>query len=271
MNPLEFLLSVKTETTLPQPVPAYSNECSPSQPAKLALVVPTLHEALNIEAVLERIRRSLDALGIDYELIVVDDDSRDGTDVIVKRIAAQDRRVRLLVRTGERGLSGAISYGWQNSSADVLGVIDADLQHPPEVLPDLWRGMDSHDLAIASRYAAPGGMKDWNPVRRLLSRISTKLAVPVQKKSIRVRDPLSGFFLVRRSCLDGLVVQPHGFKILLEILVRGNVRSVAEVPFVFGERARGNSKAGLSTGLDYLYLLGKLWRQRQSTKPSRDK
>ena len=231
---------------------------------ELALVVPTLREADNITHVLDRVRHSLDPLGIEYQLIVVDDDSRDGIESLVQQVSAEDRRITCLVRSGSRGLAGAINYGWSHSKAEVLGVIDADLQHPPELLPQLWQTMlKGYDLVIASRYAAPGGMRGWNPLRRLLSRLSTRLASPLQKHSIRVSDPLSGFFLVRRSCLEDCVLQEQGFKILLEILVQGKVRTVAEVPFVFGQREGGISKAGLKTGLEYFQLLYRLWRQKQ--------
>ena len=233
-------------------------------PASLALVVPTLHEAANIGRVLERVRASLNPLGVPYELIVVDDDSQDGTEKIVKQVSAQDGRVRLLVRRGERGLAGAISDGWKCSQAEVVGVIDADLQHPPELLPKMWEKMQAGcDLVIASRYAEAGSMPGWNPLRRAISELGILLATPLQRRAIRVKDPLSGFFLVRRSCLAGLELQRHGFKLLLEILVRGNIGSAAEVPFVFGTRQGGESKASVATGLHYFYLLGRLWRKKK--------
>jgi len=104
--------------------------------------VPTLHEAANIRTVLERIRGSLDPLGIPYEVIVVDDNSQDGTADIVGEISRSDPRVRLLVRTGARGLGGAVVHGWEKSDAEIVGVIDADSQHPPELLPQLWKAME---------------------------------------------------------------------------------------------------------------------------------
>lgn len=234
-----------------------------SVPASLAVVVPTLHEAANIGRVLERLHSSLEPLGVPYELIVVDDDSQDGTENIVQQAAARDSRVRLLVRRGEHGLAGAITDGWKCSQAEVLGVMDADLQHPPELLPQLWEKIQAgSDLAIASRYAEAGSMHAWNPLRRLLSELGILLAKPLQKSSIPVKDPLSGFFLVRRRCLEGLQLQRHGFKLLLEILVRGRIGSVAEVPFIFGTRQGGQSKASLGTGLHYFYLLTRLWRKK---------
>jgi dolichol-phosphate mannosyltransferase len=232
-------------------------------PTNLALVIPTLHEAANIGKVLDRVRASLDPLAVPYELIVVDDDSQDGTENIVHGIAAQDSRVRLLLRRGEHGLAGAITDGWKSTQAEVVGVMDADLQHPPELLPKLWEKIEAGcDLVIASRYAEAGSMRSWNPLRRAISELGVLLAKPVQKRALQVKDPLSGFFLVRRRCLEGLQLQRRGFKLLLEILVRGNIGSVAEVPFSFGTRQGGQSKASLGTGLHYFYLLGRLWRKK---------
>jgi dolichol-phosphate mannosyltransferase len=230
---------------------------------KLALVVPTLREAENIRTVLDRIRQSLDPLKLAYEIIVVDDDSRDGIEPIVQEIAATDPRVRILVRTGERGLGSAVLYGWKHTDAEVLGVIDADLQHPPELLPELWKAADAgSDIVLASRYAPQGGLDNWHPARHLLSRAAILLTYPLQKAGIRVEDPMAGFFMVRRSCLDGIELHNRGFKILLEILVRGNVRSVREIPFTFGARRAGASKANIRVGLDYFALLYRLWRNR---------
>src|SRR5437868_1830631 len=156
--------ALTTETGSP---PATSGSHAP---ASLTLVVPTLHEAANVSSVLGRIRTSLDPLGVPYELIVVDDDSQDGTENIVRGISAQDARVRLLVRHGQHGLAGAVSDGWKCSQAEVLGVIDADLQHPPELLPELWQRIQAGcDIVVASRYASAGSMRSWNPLRRVVS------------------------------------------------------------------------------------------------------
>jgi dolichol-phosphate mannosyltransferase len=233
----------------------------PKPVAKLALVVPTLREAENIRTVLDRIRQTLDPLGFDYEILVVDDDSADGIEPIVQHIADSDPRVRLLVRKGERGLGGAVLYGWKHTDAEVLGVIDGDLQHPPEVLTKLWAAMDGgRDVVLASRYAPQGGLDNWHPVRHLLSRMAIWMTYPLQKREIHVEDPMAGFFMVRRSCLKDIELHNRGFKILLEILVRGNVRSVSEVPFTFGPRRAGTSKASIRVGLDYFGLLYRLWR-----------
>ncbi len=235
----------------------------PRVQTRLALVIPTLREAENIRGLLERVRSVLDAERIAYEILVVDDDSRDGTGEIVGAIASEDARVRLLVRQGERGLSGAILYGWRHTDAEILGVMDADLQHPPELLPALYSAMASGcDLAIGSRYAAGGELGGWNPVRKLLSAAAVWATWPIQRKGLRAKDPMSGVFMVRRTCLDEITFQPSGFKLLLEILVRGRIRRMQEIPFAFGNRSRGASKAGFNVAVDYARLLARLYAGR---------
>jgi dolichol-phosphate mannosyltransferase len=236
---------------------------------KLALVVPTLNEEANIGTLLDRVRQGLDQMAINYELIVVDDDSRDGTQQCVERYSQEDPRIRLLVRKGERGLAGAVLYGWKNTGADFLGVIDADLQHPPELVPELVKTLlNGKDMAIGSRYVAGDGTAGWNFARRWVSILGTWVTLPLQRREIRVRDPLSGFFMLRRHCIAGLDLQPQGFKLLLEILVRGNIESVVEVPYQFGLRHGGASKASFRVGVEYLQLLGRLSRHAFSRTAS---
>lgn len=230
---------------------------------KLALAIPTLHEAENIPVLLDRVRAALDPLKIDYEILIVDDDSRDGTEEIVTAIARQDPRVRLLVRKGQRSLSGAVLHGWANTSASIVGVMDADLQHPPELLPELVASLLSGtDLVIGSRYTEGGGLGEWNPVRRLLSAAAVWVTWPIQRMGLRAKDPMSGFFFVRRGCLEGIAFQEAGFKLLLEVLVRARIASVSEVPFAFGARFRGASKANMKVAVDYARLLVRLYRSR---------
>ncbi len=230
---------------------------------KLGVVIPTLNEAGNMPTLLNRLRAALDPTGIDFELIVVDDDSTDGTADAVREIAKEDARVRVLVRKGQRGLAGAVIHGWANTDASLLGVIDADLQHPPEVLPGLLSAvLGGKDIAIASRYATGNkdGVGEWSKARLLISRASTLATAPLQRKNVRIKDPMSGFFVVRRSCIDGINLQPQGFKILLEILVKGRIQSAVEVPFQFATRQSGKSKADFKVALHYFSLLGKLSR-----------
>ena len=230
---------------------------------KLALVIPTLREAENIARLLSGVQAALEPLGIRYEIVVVDDDSRDGTAAVVAAMACEDPRVRLLVRKRQQGLAGAILDGWRQTDADVLGVMDADFQHPPQLLPKLVAAIRrGRDVAIGSRYAPGGGLGPWNPVRRLAAAWAVRAAWPLQRRTLCTRDPMSGFFLVRRRCLRQINFQRAGFKLLLEILVRGRVSSVEEVPFMFGPRFAGSSKLSLKVAWDYARLLLRLYASR---------
>jgi len=235
---------------------------SVKQVQKFGLVIPTLNEAGNLPVLFDRIRTALSAADITYEIIVVDDDSQDGTAEVVQRFTETDPRIRLIVRKGRRGLAGAVIHGWEHTDADLLGVIDADLQHPPELLPLLIEGVNSgNDIAVASRYTKANSTTGWNAARYAVSRLGTLVSMPLQRRGMRVKDPLSGFFVVRRECIDGVRLQPAGFKILLEILVRARIKSAVEIPFQFGLRYAGKSKADVKVALDYFSLLSKLSRE----------
>ena len=185
-------------------IPHTRGLAAPPFPQKLALAIPTLCEAGNLSALLDRVRVALDPLNVDYEILIVDDDSCDGTAEIVSTLAQQDPRIRLLVRKGQRGLSGAILHGWENTDAAIVGVMDADFQHPPELLPELTAAIASGcDLVIGSRYTPGGGLGDWNVFRKLLSAAAVWATWPIQRLGLRAKDPMSGFFFVRRDCLDG--------------------------------------------------------------------
>jgi len=230
---------------------------------RLALTIPTLREAKNLPGLLSHVRRVLEPVGIAYEIIVVDDDSRDGTEEIVTAISEEDPRVRLIVRKGERGLSGAVLTGWRSTDASILGVMDADLQQPPELLPALVTAiLEGNDLAIGSRYTAGGEVGKWNPIRKALSTVAVWATWPIQRPGVRAHDPMTGYFMLRREVIDGIEFQPTGFKLLLEILVRGRLRKVKEVPLAFGSRAEGSSKANFKVGWDYAKLLVRLYAGR---------
>jgi len=227
----------------------------------LAVVVPTLNEAGNVNKLLSELTDALSETHYEYEIIVVDDGSTDGTVDRVRDWTKRDSRVRILSRAGERGLAGAVLYGWSQSRANLLGVIDADLQHPPELLPELLKAVEKADIAIASRYSRNNGIKGWNVLRAAVSRLSTLAASPlISKKNLGVTDPMSGFFVIHRRCIEGLTFQTTGFKLLLEILVRGRIRTAREVAYNFGLRQAGRSKASATVAWHYLHLLGRLSR-----------
>jgi dolichol-phosphate mannosyltransferase len=252
---------------IPSEAAANSLASNRSQPAaaqlKLALVIPTLCEAKNIGGLLVHVSSVLNPLRIPYEILVVDDDSSDGTGDAVLAIASDNPHVRLIVRKGERGLAGAVIDGWRQSDGDVFGVMDADLQHPPEMLTQLYAAIqDGCDLAIGSRYAQGGKTEKWHPVRKLLSTVAVWAAWPLQRARLRVKDPMAGFFMVRKHCVDHLQPQRTGFRLLLDTLVRGHIDSVREIPIAFGLRSRGASKANFRIGWDYAKLLVKLYAWR---------
>ena len=229
---------------------------------KLALIIPALYEAQNLGGLLSAVRDALSCVATPWEVIVVDDESRDGTEEIVSTVAEEDSRVSLLLRRGERGLSGAILHGWRHSDATILGVMDADGQHPAKTLPSLLDSIRAgHDVAIASRYSG-GGHCAVNPIRRIISIAASAAAGRLQPAKLRVNDPLSGFFMVRRRCLENVSFQTSGYKLLLEILVRGQIDSVQEIPFIFGRRHAGRSKVSARVAWDYATLLARLYRAR---------
>ena len=158
---------------------------------KFALVVPTLNEAENIVIVLDRVREALSPLPLVWEILVVDDDSTDGTAEAVRRYAETHAVVQLLERQSQKGLAGAITYGWKHTDADIIGVMDADLQHPPELLPELVAKVcQGADIAIASRYLHADSMEAWSLPRRTISRLSILASQPVQKLWMRGRRSL---------------------------------------------------------------------------------
>jgi dolichol-phosphate mannosyltransferase len=228
---------------------------------RLSLVVPTRNEADTIEGFLAAAVPVLESLlpGA-WELIVVDDDSPDGT--WQKALVLQERypALRVLRREHEAGLGSAVVRGWQAARGGVLGVIDADLQHPPEVCALLWAEMvRGADLAVASRHVPGGGVSEWSLRRRILSRGAQVVGLLVLPGLLtRVSDPMSGFFFVRRTALAGVTLRPAGYKILIEVLGRGRVRWTSETGYVFRERATGASKVTARVYLDYLVQLARL-------------
>ena len=221
---------------------------------RVSIIVPTYEEAGNIEELLRRIREALESSGIsDYEVIVVDDNSPDGTCDIVRRIGERDPRVRCILRERERGLSSAVVEGFRRARGEYLVVMDADLQHPPEVIPRLIEALEKGaDVAVASRYARGGGVEKWSRVRLFMSRVGTIGVKVLVREGRKTSDPLSGFFAIRRSAIRLESLRPRGFKILLEILARHPCLRVVDVPYVFQRRHSGRSKLGFGVVLDFL-------------------
>lgn len=240
-----------------------------------SLIIPTYNEGKNIHALIRLLTNLLnETLQDDYELIVVDDNSPDCTWEIAQALTAEYPQLRVMRREQESGLSSAVIRGWQVARGRVLGVIDGDLQHPPEILLKLLAAIgQGADLAVASRHVDGGGVSDWGLHRRFLSRGAQILGLMVLPRVVgRVSDPMSGYFLVRRSAIADCDLHPMGYKILLEVIGRGAIGQIAEVGYVFQERQAGESKVTWKQYVDYLHHLlrlrsrGRVARFREQAK-----
>jgi dolichol-phosphate mannosyltransferase len=237
-------------------------DCESSAALRLSLVVPVFNEAENIASFLQSVYAQLQpVLGEAFEVIVVDDDSADGTAKLAAELIPSLANLRVLLRRSERGLASAVIRGWQSARGEWLGTINGDFQHPPEILPRMFALTDNADLVVASRYCASGSVGDWNLYRRLASRgaqLLGRLLVPGIFR--RVSDPLSGCYMVRRSAVGGNAFHPSGYKTLIEILAMGRVARIAEAGYCFEKRRAGHSKALPKQYWLYLRHLGRLRR-----------
>ena len=219
----------------------------------ISIIVPAYKEKDNIGPLVERINSSL--AKYDYEIVIVDDNSADGSEELVNGLAKK-YPVKIIVRKNKRGLSSAVVDGIAATDSEFVIVMDADLQHPPEVLPDIAKALENHDFVMASRYVKGGSPGDWKLSRKIVSKGATKLALFIAPK---IKDPMSGFFGFKRSVVDLTSLSPTGWKIGLEILVRSKFKNVTEVPYTFVPRARGESKLSRRIMGEYLKQLMDLY------------
>jgi dolichol-phosphate mannosyltransferase len=234
----------------------YHIDARPKGACDLSIVVPTYNERDRLEELVAAVARVFAAHGIAGELVVVDDNSPDGTGTIAD--ALTDRYpVQVVHREGKLGLGSAVIAGFATARGGVLGVMDADLSHPPSILPGMLaalRALDV-DVVIGSRYIPGGASKNWPLLRLAMSRFACALAWPLTP----VRDATSGLFLVKKAAIEGVKISAAGFKICLELLMRSRIASVAEVPYVFADRAAGESKMTLREALGYFAQLRDLY------------
>jgi dolichol-phosphate mannosyltransferase len=230
----------------------------------LSIVVPTYNERDRLPELVSAIFAAYGTANLDGELIVVDDNSPDGTGRLAEELAA-GRRIRVIHRAGKLGLGTAVIEGFTASTAAVVGVIDADMSHPPHLLPRMLAIMQQEraDAVVASRYIAGGGTRGWPLPRLIMSRVACLLAAGLTP----VRDATSGFFLIRRDVAREVRISAGGFKICLELLVRGRPASVIELPYVFEGRTAGESKMNLKEAAGYLVQLRDLHRFKRSQPP----
>lgn len=228
---------------------------------EVSVIVPTYCEAENLPLLVPRISAALAAADIRGEILIVDDNSPDSTEQVCQQLAAE-HSVHWIVRKTERGLSSAVIAGMRQAQGAVLVVIDADLSHPPEKIPDLVRAvqLDRADFAIGSRYVAGGGTAEgWGLFRWLNSRVATLLARPLTP----ARDPMAGFFALRRVTFQSAAhLDPVGYKIGLELIVKCGCRRIEEIPIFFNNRLYGKSKLSVKEQLNYLRHLKKLFEYK---------
>lgn len=232
---------------------------SSAPPAAVSIVVPTYNERGRLADLVAVVFDVFARHGLDGELVIVDDNSPDGTGALADDLARR-YRVTVVHRPGKLGLGTAVIDGFRVASSGFVGVMDADLSHPPDLLPRMLDllATDRADFVIASRYIPGGGTRNWSAARLLMSRVACLLARPVTP----VRDATSGFFLVRRELAEGVRIEAGGFKICLELLVRGRARRIVEVPYLFVGRTVGDSKMNLAEAAGYLRQLWALLRHR---------
>jgi dolichol-phosphate mannosyltransferase len=234
----------------------------------ISIVIPTYNERENVRPLVTGIAKALSSMS--YEVLFVDDGSPDGTKEEIERAARESSNVRVTSRKGKLGLGSAVLLGTSRALSDLIIVMDADLQHPPEVLPAIGEKlMLGCDLVVASRNIRPGGTKGWSVFRKFISWGAKELCYIVLPASKSTSDPLSGYFGFRRSILENVEFRPKGYKILVEILTRASYSAVCEVPYTFEGRKSGKSKLSPREYINFLLLLLDLRhsKPKRSTRP----
>ena len=223
----------------------------------ITVIIPTFNENESIRATLHRVDNVLRESGINGEILVIDDTSSDGTIDTVKLLQQVMPNLSLFIRA-ERGLSSAVVYGFVHAQSDIFAVTDADGSHEIEKIPAMYTKIkEGADLVIGSRYVKEGGIKDW-PLKRWIISIGAtamgRMLIP------KIKDPVSGFFAVKRSVVENAPLKPTGYKIMLEIIGKGNWKTETEIPYTFVNRQKGNSKLGPKIMAEYaLQVLDNGW------------
>ena len=240
---------------------AYAHQELPQVQPQLSIIVPTFQEAQNLPLLAAEITAALAPVVAEWELIIVDDNSQDGTLEVCQQLCHDGVPVRLVVRTHARGLSSAVMEGFTHAQAPILVVMDADLSHPASAIPQMYAAiLEGDEFVIGSRYVSGGSTDDqWSTYRWLNSKVAACLAKPL----VSLRDPMAGFFAVPRSLLERCErLNPIGYKIALEILIKSRATRVREIPIHFRDRQFGESKLQLKQQLLYLQHLYMLYRFR---------
>lgn len=229
----------------------------------LSIIVPTYNERKNVEELAKRVFDALKPHYIKYELVIVDDNSPDGTAEHAEQLKSK-YDIQIIHRPKKVSLASAVINGFRLAQGNVFCVMDADLSHPPEVLFEMYKKIEKGDtdIVVGSRLVPGGGAEKWPWYRRIISIVAQSLARPLTS----VKDNTSGFFMLRKEVLEGADLSPIGFKILLEILAKGKYNKVEEYPIVFADREGGKSKLGAKQVAEYLKQLGQIYLGRIKRK-----
>ncbi len=222
----------------------------------LSIIIPTYNEKENMEKLAEKISQVLTRNNIEGEMIVIDDNSPDGTGAAVEKL--KDKySIRAIHRPKRLGLASAVAAGFKIAKGDTLCVMDADLSHSPDEIPRMFELIQEgrSDFVVGSRYVKGGFSKEWSWIRRLISSFACFLARGLTK----IKDPTSGFFMIKREVVDNAALKPIGFKICLEIIARGKYDSICEIPIAFANRKHERSKLGIRELFQYVIQLTGLY------------
>jgi dolichol-phosphate mannosyltransferase len=219
----------------------------------ISIIIPTYKESANIGNMINVLEETLRQVALDFELVVVDDNSPDGTADIARQKAELYSNIKVIVRTKDKGLSQAVVEGFNNCGFDSIAVIDCDFSHPPCLIPVFFNKLnDGYDIVFGTRYAGSGSIQGWGLKRKTISKGATFLANLLVGGST---DPVSGFFTIKKSVIENSKLSPRGYKIGLEILGKGNWVKYCEVPYDFKNREAGQSKLGMKEISDYIVQL----------------
>lgn len=231
---------------------------------ELSIVVPTYNEKDNINPLLSRLASALN--DVSYEVVFVDD-STDDTPSVIEKAKEQYDNIQMLHRTEEKGLATAVVRGFSMASGEYLSVMDADLQHPPEIMNEMYKAIkQGYDFCIPSRFVpggSDGGLNLWRKFVSWTARVMGWVAL----KSLRhVSDPTSGLFMFKRECIEGADLQPIGWKIMVEVLAMADYSTLCEIPYVFSERNSGESKISTKVTMDYIVQLKNLMKREKKDR-----
>ncbi len=229
----------------------------------LSLIIPTYNERENILNMIKNLRQIFRENSMDAEIIIVDDNSPDGTGKICAELSKKQKNIVVVRRAGKLGLSSAVIDGFKKARGDVIAVMDADFSHPVAVILKMFSEIKKGaDLVIGSRYVKGGDTKNWPLKRKITSFGATMLALPFT----RIKDPVSGLFMFRRSVIENVKLSPTGYKIGLEVIVKGKYKKAVEVPYVFVNRKAGKTKLNIKEYFNYLRQITSLIAYKTSKK-----